>query len=69
MEKRERYKVFITDPLLSRMVEETNAKFPEEAARMDFVLAETGDEQELMEKAKDADILVGARYRLNEKII
>ena len=68
MEKRERYKVLITDPLLNRMVEEAKTKFPDEAVKIDFIMVDTGDEQELTEKARDADILVGARYRLNEKI-
>jgi len=68
MVKKERYKVLITDPLLNRMVDETRTKFPAEAAKIDFVLVDKGDEQELMDKASGVDIFVGARYRLNKKI-
>ena len=66
--KKERYKVLITDPLLNRMVDEANTNFPDESSKVDFVLVDTGDEKEIAEKAVDADILAGARYRLNENI-
>lgn len=68
MEKRERFKVFITDPLLKEMVNQTNKKFPEYASKIDFIVAEQGSDEELMEKVTGADILVGARYRMNRKL-
>jgi phosphoglycerate dehydrogenase-like enzyme len=68
MKKSGRFKIFITDPLLKEMINQANKKFPELAPNIDWVVAEKGDEQELMEKAVDADILVGARYRLNRPL-
>lgn len=69
MEKRERFKILITDPLLKEMVNQTNKKFPEYASKMEYVLADQGSEEELLEKVPGVDILVGARPRINKKII
>lgn len=68
MKKRDHFKILITDPLLKEMVNQANKKFPELAPKIEWVVAEKGDEQELMEKVVDADILVGARPRLNRKL-
>lgn len=70
MEKRERFKILITDtlPLLTGMVEQASKKHPEYASKMDFVLVDRGDEEELMEKVPGVDILVGARNRMTRKV-
>jgi D-3-phosphoglycerate dehydrogenase len=69
MQKREHFKVFITDPLLKEMVNQANIKFPEYKSKIEWVIAEKGDEPELIAKSADADILVGARYRINKNIL
>ncbi|UCC59299.1 MAG: hypothetical protein JSV02_05925, partial [Dehalococcoidia bacterium] len=70
MEKRERFKILITDtiPLLTGMVDQAKKKFPEEAAKIDFILVEKGDEPELIEKVPGVDILVGARNRMTKAL-
>ena len=70
MEKRERFKILITDtlPLLTGMVEQTAKKHPEQASKMDFILVDRGDEEDLMEKVPGVDILVGARNRMTRKV-
>lgn len=71
MEKRERFKILITDtiPLLTGMVDQANKKFPELVSKMDWILVDRGDEQELIEKVPGVDILVGARNRMNRKVL
>jgi D-3-phosphoglycerate dehydrogenase len=71
MEKREHFKILITDtiPLLTGMVDQANKKFPELVSKIDWILVDQGDEQELMEKVTGVDILVGARHRINRKIL
>lgn len=71
MEKRERFKILITDtiPLLTGMVDQANKKFPELVSKIDWILVDRGDEQELMEKVPGVDILVGARNRMNRKVL
>jgi D-3-phosphoglycerate dehydrogenase len=71
MEKREHFKILITDtiPLLTGMVDQANKKFPELVSKIDWILVDQGDEQELMEKVPGVDILVGARHRINRKIL
>jgi len=71
METRERFKILITDtiPLLTGMVDQANKKFPELVSKIDWILVDRGDEQELMEKVPGVDILVGARNRINRKIL
>ena len=68
MDSHERIRVLITDPILSRMVEETKNKFPEYAPRIEFIIAERGDEEELMEKVPGVGILVGARHRMTANL-
>jgi phosphoglycerate dehydrogenase-like enzyme len=70
METRERFKVLITDtiPLLTGMVEQARTKYPEEASKIDFILVDRGDEEELIEKVAGVDILVGARNRMTRKV-
>ena len=68
MQSRERFRILITDPLLNRMVDETNKNFPEYAPKMEFVLVERGDEEELIDKISGVDILVGARNRMGRKL-
>jgi len=71
MEKRERFKILITDtiPLLTGMVDQANKKFPELVSKIDWILVDRGDEQELMEKVPGVDILVGARNRMPRQVI
>ncbi len=71
MEKRESFKILITDtiPLLTGMVDQANRKFPEYASKIDWVLVDEGNEQELMEKVSGVDILVGARNRISGNVI
>lgn len=71
MEKRESFKILITDtiPLLTGMVDQANKKFPEYASKIDWVLVDEGNEQELMEKVSGVDILVGARNRISGNVI
>ena len=71
MEKRERFKILITDtiPLLTGMVDQANKKFPELVSKIDWILVDRGDEQELIEKVPGVDILVGARNRMNRKVL
>lgn len=71
MEKRERFRILITDtiPLLTGMIDQANKKFPELVSKIDWILVDRGDEQELMEKVPGVDILVGARYRIDRRIL
>ena len=71
METRERFKILITDtiPLLTGMVDQANKKFPELVSKIDWILVDRGDEQELMEKVPGVDILVGARNRMTRQVI
>ncbi|TET13990.1 MAG: hypothetical protein E3J81_07600 [Dehalococcoidia bacterium] len=71
METRERFKILITDtiPLLTGMVDQANKKFPELVSKIDWILVDRGDEQELMEKVPGVDILVGARNRMPRQVI
>jgi len=67
MEKR--YKILITDPLVNRMVDEAKERFPECADRIDYILVEEGNEEELIEKAPGVDIMAGARNKISGKVI
>lgn len=71
MQTRERFRILITDtiPLLTGMVDQAKKKFPELAAKIDWVLVDQGNEEELMEKIPGVDILVGARNRITSRVI
>lgn len=64
-----RYKVLITDPMLSGMIDHAKSRFPEDAATIDFEVVEQGSEQELVAKVPGVDILVGARNRMNRNVL
>ena len=64
-----RYKVLITDPMLSGMIDHAKNRFPEDAATIDFEVVEQGSEQELVAKVPGVDILVGARNRMNRNVL
>jgi D-3-phosphoglycerate dehydrogenase len=64
-----RFKVLITDPMLSGMIDHAKNRFPEDAATIDFEVAEQGSEQELVAKVPGVDILVGARNRMNRNVL
>jgi phosphoglycerate dehydrogenase-like enzyme len=69
MQSERRFKILITDSqVLNRMVEETAKQYPEYAPRIDFIIAERGDEEELLELVHGVDILVGARHRMSRKL-
>ena len=68
-EKRDKFKILITDPLLNQMVDQTTKRFPEDAPKIEWVLVEQGSEEELMGKVPGVDILVGARNRINKNIL
>jgi phosphoglycerate dehydrogenase-like enzyme len=68
MKKREHFKILITDPLVKEMVNQAKSKFPELAPRIEWEVAEKGDEQELVAKAPGVDILVGARNRITKNV-
>ena len=55
-------KILITDPLVGRMPEIATAKYPEENSKIDWVMAQKGDEEELCALVPGAGILVGARH-------
>jgi phosphoglycerate dehydrogenase-like enzyme len=69
MAAQKRFKVVITDPLLKEMVNQTNTRFPEAASKIDFVVMDKVDEQELIEKVPGADILAVARSRINKNVL
>jgi len=62
-------KILVTDTIVHRMPEITAEKYPEENAHIEWVLAETGDEDELVRLVKDVDIIVGARHSIKTKIL
>ena len=62
-------KVLVTDTIVHRMPEITAEKYPEENAHIEWVLAETGDEEELVRLVKDVDIIVGARHPIKTKVL
>jgi phosphoglycerate dehydrogenase-like enzyme len=65
----EKVKILITDQLVGRMPEIVEEKYPEEHARIEWTMAETGDEEELSRLAPGMDIIVGARNHLKEKVL
>ncbi len=69
MKESGRFKILITDPIVKEMINQANKKYPELAQNIDWVVAEKGDEQELMQKVVDVDILVGARNRMNKNVL
>ncbi len=69
MAKKERFKVLISDPLLKEMVNQANKNFPEHVSKIDWVQAEKGTEEELMQKIAGVDIFVGARPRVDRKLL
>jgi phosphoglycerate dehydrogenase-like enzyme len=64
-----RYKVLITDPMLSGMIDHARSRFPEDAATIDFEVVDQGSEQELVAIVPGVDILVGARNRMNRSVL
>jgi len=62
-------KILITDKLVGRMPEITAKKYPEEHTRIEWVLAETGDEEELARLVKGVHIIVGARNSIGANVL
>ncbi len=69
MEKKDRYKVLITDPLLSRMVDEAKKNFPDGASKIDFEQMQSIEPSELMDKIAGADILAAARNKITKEVL
>jgi phosphoglycerate dehydrogenase-like enzyme len=67
--KKERFKVFVIDSMLNQMVEQAKKNFPDCAPKIDWVLVEKGTEEQLVQKVPGVDILVGARNRVNRKVL
>ena len=70
-EKKDCYKILITDtiPLLTGMVAKTNEMYPDCVDKVEFILVDQGDENELIEKVPGVDILVGARNKITRKVM
>jgi phosphoglycerate dehydrogenase-like enzyme len=69
MEKKDRYKVLITDPLLGRMVDEAKKNFPDGASKIDFEQMQSIEPSELMDKIAGADILAVARNKITKDML
>ncbi|MFH1350961.1 MAG: NAD(P)-dependent oxidoreductase [Pseudomonadota bacterium] len=65
----DKIKILLTDRLVERMPEIAADRYPEEASRIEWVLAESGDEEELVRLAADVDIIVGARKGITGKVL
>ncbi len=66
----EKVKIVVTDPLVGRMPEISQERYPEENKRIEWVMAERGDdEEELLGLVPGAAILVGARYTISAKVL
>jgi phosphoglycerate dehydrogenase-like enzyme len=68
-EKKKRFKVLISDPLLKEMVNEAKKQYPEYISKIDFEIMERADEQELRGKLPGVDILMAARSRINSNVL
>jgi len=67
---KEKVKIVVTDPLVGRMPEISQERYPEENKRIEWVMAEKGnDEEELLSLVPGADILVGARYTISAQVL
>ena len=62
-------KIVVTDPLVGRMPEISRERYPEEDKRIEWVMAEKGDEEELLGLVSGASILVGARYTISAEVL
>lgn len=51
------------------MVDQARRKFSEDATRIDFQVAEQGNEDELIAKVPGVDILVSARNRMGRNVL
>ena len=65
----EKVKIVVTDPLVGRMPEISQTRYHEESKRIEWVMAEKGDEEELCRLVPGASILVGARYSISAKVL
>ncbi|MBW1796845.1 MAG: hydroxyacid dehydrogenase [Deltaproteobacteria bacterium] len=65
----ERYKILITDHLVGQMPEIVKQKYPGESEKIEWVMAEKGDKEELCGLVRGVDILVGARHAISAKIL
>ena len=70
MVTRDKYRILITDtiPLLTGMVEQAKQKYPDLDSKIEWILVDSGDEQELIEKVPGVDIMVGARHRMTKAV-
>lgn len=63
------HKIVITDPLVDRMPEISKKAYPGEDEKINWVMAQNGDEGELCRLVPKAGILVGARHRITAKVL
>ena len=68
-DKREPFRILITDPILNEMVNQAKKQYPEYTDKIEWVLVEKGDEAELMSKVPGVRIMAGARNRINKNIL
>ena len=65
-----KYKILVADPVMLKAVpDETKKRYPDAVNLIDFVMTETGDEAELLEKVGDVDIIMEARLPISGKVI
>ena len=65
----ERHKIVITDSLVGRMPEISKKEYPEEDEKINWVMAQKGDEEALCSLVAGAEILVGARYAIPAAVL
>jgi len=65
----ERHKIVITDSLVGRMPEISRKEYPEEDEKINWLMAQKGDEEELCNLVAGAEILVGARYAIPAAVL
>lgn len=65
----QKVRIVVTDPLIERMPEISQERYPEEDKRIEWVMAESGDEEELCGLVPGAEILVGGRYSISAKVL
>ncbi len=65
----ESFKILISDNILGRMPEISKERYPEESSRIEWIVAEKGDEEELCRLVPGVDIIAGARHLLTAEVL
>lgn len=63
------FKILISDNILGRMPEIARERYPQESSRIEWIVAERGDEGELSRLVPGVDIIAGARHLLTAKVL